>query len=61
MWTDSPMNICRLAQKDRELLFIPCAPFSCIYLLEQVGVKIEGAKAVVMGRSNIVGMPTVCC
>jgi methylenetetrahydrofolate dehydrogenase (NADP+)/methenyltetrahydrofolate cyclohydrolase len=53
----SPINIGRLAQKGREPLFVPCTPYGCIYLLEQMGVKIEGANAVVLGRSNIVGMP----
>jgi methylenetetrahydrofolate dehydrogenase (NADP+)/methenyltetrahydrofolate cyclohydrolase len=53
----SPINIGRLAQKGREPLFIPCTPNGCIYLLEQAGVTIEGANAVVLGRSNIVGMP----
>jgi methylenetetrahydrofolate dehydrogenase (NADP+)/methenyltetrahydrofolate cyclohydrolase len=53
----SPINIGRLAQKGREPLFVPCTPFGCIYLLEQAGVKIDGANAVVLGRSNIVGMP----
>jgi methylenetetrahydrofolate dehydrogenase (NADP+) / methenyltetrahydrofolate cyclohydrolase len=53
----SPANIGRLAQKGREPLFVPCTPFGCIYLLEKSGVKIEGANAVVLGRSNIVGMP----
>lgn len=53
----SPLNIGRLAQKGREPLFVPCTPFGCIYLLEQSGIKIEGANAVVLGRSNIVGMP----
>jgi methylenetetrahydrofolate dehydrogenase (NADP+)/methenyltetrahydrofolate cyclohydrolase len=53
----SPMNIGRLAQKGREPLFVPCTPYGCIYLLEKSGVKIEGANAVVLGRSNIVGMP----
>jgi len=53
----SPLNIGRLAQKGRDPLFVPCTPYGCIYLLQQVGVKIEGANAVVLGRSNIVGMP----
>jgi len=53
----SPNNIGRLAQKGRTPLFIPCTPYGCIYLLEQCGVKIEGANAVVLGRSNIVGLP----
>ena len=53
----SPLNIGRLAQKGREPLFVPCTPYGCIYLLERSGVQIEGANAVVLGRSNIVGMP----
>jgi methylenetetrahydrofolate dehydrogenase (NADP+)/methenyltetrahydrofolate cyclohydrolase len=53
----SPINIGRLAQKGREPLFVPCTPNGCIYLLDQAGVQIEGANAVVLGRSNIVGMP----
>jgi len=53
----SPINIGRLAQKGREPLFVPCTPYGCIYLLDQAGVAIEGANAVVLGRSNIVGMP----
>jgi len=53
----SPINIGRLAQKGREPLFVPCTPFGCIYLLDKSGVQIEGANAVVLGRSNIVGMP----
>ncbi len=53
----SPLNIGRLAQKGRQPLFVPCTPRGCIYLLDQAGVQIEGAQAVVLGRSNIVGMP----
>jgi 5,10-methylene-tetrahydrofolate dehydrogenase/methenyl tetrahydrofolate cyclohydrolase len=53
----SPLNIGRLAQKGREPLFVPCTPYGCIYLLKEAGVKIAGANAVVLGRSNIVGMP----
>jgi methylenetetrahydrofolate dehydrogenase (NADP+)/methenyltetrahydrofolate cyclohydrolase len=36
---------------------VPCTPRGCIRLLEEGGVKIEGARAVVVGRSNIVGKP----
>jgi len=53
----SPLNIGRLAQKGRTPLFVPCTPAGCIYLLDQAGVKIDGANAVVLGRSNIVCMP----
>jgi len=52
-----PINIGRLAQKGRESLFVPCTPDGCLYLLDEVGAKLEGANAVVLGRSNIVGMP----
>jgi len=52
-----PINIGRLAQKGREPLFVPCTPNGTIYLLKKAGVEISGANAVVLGRSNIVGMP----
>ncbi len=52
-----PINIGRLAQKGREPLFVPCTPDGCIILLKEAGAKLEGANAVVVGRSNIVGMP----
>jgi methylenetetrahydrofolate dehydrogenase (NADP+) / methenyltetrahydrofolate cyclohydrolase len=52
-----PLNIGRLAQKGRDPLFIPCTPFGVMFMLEHLGVKLEGANAVVLGRSNIVGMP----
>lgn len=52
-----PVNIGRLAQKGRDPLFIPCTPAGVIYLLEEMGTKLQGANAVVLGRSNIVGMP----
>jgi len=52
-----PINIGRLAQKGREPLFIPATPSGIMVLLEHSGTKLEGANAVVLGRSNIVGMP----
>ncbi|TET80679.1 MAG: bifunctional 5,10-methylenetetrahydrofolate dehydrogenase/5,10-methenyltetrahydrofolate cyclohydrolase, partial [Anaerolineales bacterium] len=52
-----PLNIGRLAQKGREPLFVPCTPAGCIVLLKKAGAQLEGARAVVVGRSNIVGMP----
>jgi len=53
----SPVNIGRLAQKGREPVFVPCTPAGCMVLLESTGIKLSGANAVVLGRSNIVGMP----
>lgn len=52
-----PINIGRLAQKGRESLFVPCTPNGCLVMLDKSGVELEGANAVVLGRSNIVGMP----
>ena len=52
-----PLNIGRLAQKGRDPLFVPCTPNGVMYLLEKNVPKLEGANAVVLGRSNIVGMP----
>ncbi len=36
----------------------PCTPSGIVELLDRGGVRIEGAIAVVVGRSNIVGKPT---
>ncbi len=52
-----PVNIGRLAMKGRKPLFIPCTPAGVIRLLEEAGAEFDGAEAVVLGRSNIVGMP----
>lgn len=52
-----PVNIGLLAMKGREPYFTPATPTGCMVLLDEAGVKIEGANAVVIGRSNIVGLP----
>lgn len=52
-----PINIGRLAQKGREPFFVPATPSGVMYLLEHSGAQLDGANAVVLGRSNIVGMP----
>lgn len=52
-----PINIGRLSMKRRDPLFVPCTPKGCIELLDRTGVEIEGKRAVVLGRSNIVGLP----
>lgn len=52
-----PLNIGRLAMRGREPLFVPCTPKGCIELLHRYDVSIKGKRAVVIGRSNIVGMP----
>jgi 5,10-methylene-tetrahydrofolate dehydrogenase/methenyl tetrahydrofolate cyclohydrolase len=52
-----PINIGRLAQKGREPLFVPCTPEGVMYVLHRELPSLEGINAVVLGRSNIVGMP----
>lgn len=52
-----PVNVGKLGMKNREPLFAPCTPSGVIELLDRVGAKISGSRAVVLGRSNIVGLP----
>lgn len=50
-----PLNVAALWQK-RPCIY-PCTPKGVIRLLDEAGVQIEGKRAVVIGRSNIVGLP----
>jgi len=52
-----PVNIGRLSMKGRKPLFVPCTPAGVMTLLEEAGAVFEGSEAVVLGRSNIVGLP----
>ena len=52
-----PVNVGKLGMKGREPLFAPCTPLGVIELLDRMGAKISGSRAVVLGRSNIVGLP----
>jgi len=52
-----PLNIGGLAMKGHDPEFVPCTPNGVIELLDRSGTGISGAEAVVLGRSNIVGMP----
>ncbi|MBQ9415494.1 MAG: bifunctional methylenetetrahydrofolate dehydrogenase/methenyltetrahydrofolate cyclohydrolase FolD [Clostridia bacterium] len=37
--------------------FLPCTPAGCMALLNRYRIDVDGKKAVVLGRSNIVGKP----
>jgi methylenetetrahydrofolate dehydrogenase (NADP+)/methenyltetrahydrofolate cyclohydrolase len=37
--------------------FVACTPFGVMKLIEEAGLKLAGAEAVIVGRSNIVGKP----
>ncbi len=53
-----PVNIARLTLQGVEPTFVPCMPLGCVELLDRYGVLIKGREAVVLGTSNIVGLPT---
>lgn len=40
-----------------EEFLIPCTPLGCVELINSTGFKIEGKRAVVIGRSRLVGKP----
>jgi methylenetetrahydrofolate dehydrogenase (NADP+) / methenyltetrahydrofolate cyclohydrolase len=50
-----PMNVGFLSTQRPGL--VPCTPLGCMEILRRSGVQIEGANAVVLGRSDIVGKP----
>jgi methylenetetrahydrofolate dehydrogenase (NADP+)/methenyltetrahydrofolate cyclohydrolase len=50
-----PYNLGRLAQ--REPLLRPCTPYGVMVMLQEIGAKLAGLDAVVVGASNIVGRP----
>ncbi len=50
-----PDNVGHLSQARPR--FIPCTPYGVMKLLEAAGVDLAGKRAVVVGRSNIVGRP----
>ncbi|MCP5534349.1 MAG: bifunctional methylenetetrahydrofolate dehydrogenase/methenyltetrahydrofolate cyclohydrolase FolD [Akkermansiaceae bacterium] len=51
-----PENVAKLALED-PTGFVPCTPAGCMKLLEVSGIQTNGAEAVVIGRSMIVGKP----
>lgn len=51
-----PENVAKLAMEDPSG-FVPCTPLGCMELLKSAGVDTQGAHAVVIGRSMIVGKP----
>jgi methylenetetrahydrofolate dehydrogenase (NADP+)/methenyltetrahydrofolate cyclohydrolase len=51
-----PENVAKLILEDPSG-FVPCTPAGCMKLLEVSGIDLNGAEAVVIGRSMIVGKP----
>lgn len=50
-----PVNVGRLVTGEDGL--VPCTPAGCIRMLELADIPLDGKRAVVIGRSNIVGKP----
>lgn len=53
----TPANIGSVALNGYEPLFSPCTPKGCLHLLKSTGVPLRGKEAVIVGASNIVGIP----
>ncbi|MFN2420147.1 MAG: bifunctional methylenetetrahydrofolate dehydrogenase/methenyltetrahydrofolate cyclohydrolase FolD [Gemmatimonadota bacterium] len=52
-----PLNVGRLTIGELEAAFVPATPAGILRLLEEEGIEMAGAEAVVVGRSDIVGKP----
>ena len=50
-----PYNVGKLVTGSPTL--VPCTPAGCIKMLDLAGIEIDGKRAVIIGRSNIVGKP----
>ncbi len=50
-----PINVGNLCVGKETL--VPCTPYGIIRMLEISGIPVEGKRAVIIGRSNIVGKP----
>lgn len=52
-----PVHIGNLALSGQTPLFCPCTPQGCLHMIKSTGISLRGKEAVVIGASNIVGMP----
>lgn len=54
-----PINVGKLSLNQD--CFVSCTPYGIVKMLESYNISIEGAHAVIIGRSNIVGKPLAKC
>ena len=54
-----PVNIGELSLNQE--CFVSCTPYGVIKMLEEYNINLEGKRAVIIGRSNIVGKPLLQC
>lgn len=55
----NPINVGKLSLNQD--CFVSCTPYGIIKMLEAYNIPMEGAHAVIIGRSNIVGKPLLQC
>lgn len=55
----NPINVGKLCIGEDS--FVSCTPSGVIRMLEEYNIDIEGKRAVIIGRSNIVGKPLIQC
>lgn len=54
-----PINVGKLSLNQD--CFVSCTPYGIMKMLEHYNIPVEGANAVIIGRSNIVGKPLAKC
>lgn len=52
-----PLNVGRTLMRGRTARFVPCTALGCIELLKRSGIDLHHKSVVIVGDSNIVGMP----
>ena len=52
-----PLNVGRTLMRGRTARFVPCTALGCIELLKRSGIELRHKSVVIVGDSNIVGMP----
>ena len=55
----NPINVGKLSLSQD--CFVSCTPYGIVKMLEAYNIPIEGERAVIIGRSNIVGKPLAKC
>lgn len=52
-----PDNVAMLTQNKLSKCLVPCTPLGCLTLLDEYGVDLKGKHVVVVGKSDVVGLP----
>ncbi|KAG1140228.1 hypothetical protein G6F62_008912 [Rhizopus arrhizus] len=52
-----PFNIGKMTKRTGRPLFLPCTPKGILHLIKSTQIEISGKRAVVIGRSDLVGTP----